>query len=284
VILITGSSGNVGSALLGELRAGGHPARAAYRSPDRTAGESGAGREAVTLDLSRPRTLPPALEDVDAIFLLAPSGPGQPRQESDLIEAARAARVSRIVKLSAWRAGEGLTPIARWHKAGEEALRSSGLAWTLLRPNFYMQNFVRQNSATIRETRSFAQPASGAAISFVDTRDIARVAARVLTSPGHDGKSYEITGPEALTYEQAAGVFSGVLGESVRFEGLPEAEARADMLRSGLPPGYADVLIEVSRAYRDGGAERVTSAVSDLTGRAPVSLAQFVRDNLPAFR
>ncbi|MGH3171521.1 MAG: SDR family oxidoreductase [Trebonia sp.] len=284
MILVTGASGNVGSALLGELRAAGHHVRAAYRSRGQVAQAVQAGHEAVIADLSRPDTLSFPLHGVDTVFLLAASGAEQPGHELGLIEAARAAGVRRVVKLSVWRADERLTPIARWHWPAEEALRSSDLAWTFLRPNFYMQNFTRQMARPIRETGSFAQPETEAAISFVDTRDIARVAARVLTTPGHDGRVYDITGPEALTYEQAAAVLSTVLGTPVRFTGLTDEEARADMLRRGLPPGYADVLIEVSRAYRHGGVEGVTSVVRDLTGRAPVSFEEFVRDNLAVFQ
>lgn len=147
-----------------------------------------------------------------------------------------------------------------------------------------MQNFTRQMAAPIRETRSFGQPAADAPISFVDTRDIARVAAHVLTTFGHNGRIYDITGPEALTYEQAAGILSAILGEKVRFRGLTDDEARTDMLARGLSAGYADALIEVSRAYRNGGAERVTSVVRDLTGRPPVDFETFVRDHQAVFR
>jgi uncharacterized protein YbjT (DUF2867 family) len=283
VILVTGASGNVGSALLGELRAAGHDVRAVYRSPDKTARDVRVGHAAVTADLSRPDTLPAALDSVDTVFLLAATGPGLAEQEANLIEAAAASGAARVVKLSVWRADERLTPIARSHFPGEERLRSSRLGWTFLRPNFYMQNFSRQMAGEIRETGSFSQPRTTAAISFVDAGDIARVAASVLTTPGHDGRVYDITGPEALTYDQAAEVFSTVLGTPVRFRGLTDDEARAAMLSRGLPAGYADTLIEVSRAYRDGGVERVTSVVRDLTGREPVSLAEFVRANRAAF-
>lgn len=284
MILVTGASGNVGSALLKELRAGGHAVRAGYHSPERARDEAAAGHDAVAIDLSRSGTLPPALAGVATVFLLAGTGAGQPGQELNLIEAAKASGAKRVVKLSVWRCDEGLTPIARGHQPGEDALRASDLAWTFLRPNFYMQNFARQMATPIRETRSFAQPAADAPISFVDTRDIARVAARVLTTSGHDGRIYDITGPEALTYDQAAGILTAVLGEKVRFRGLTDDEARTDMLARGLPPGYADALIEVSRAYRNGGVERVTSAVSDLTGRPPVSFETFVRDHQAVFR
>lgn len=284
MILVLGASGAVGSALLDELRGEGHAVRAAYHSRQQTARAADSGQDAATVDLSRPGTLRPALEGADAVFLLAATGAELTRQELNVIDAAKAAGAQHVVKLSVWRADERLTPIARLHRPGEEALQSSGISWTILRPNFYMQNFVRQMAGSIRETRSFSQPETKAAISFVDARDVARAAAQILTTAGHEGHIYDVTGPEALTYDQAAAVFSQVLGSPVRFAGLPDEEARAEMLNRRLAAGYVEALIEVSRAYRRGGAERVTSVVRDLTGHAPVSFEDFVRDNIPAFR
>lgn len=283
MILVTGASGAVGSALLEILRAAGHPVRAAYhaqRDADRAAA---AGRDAVRIDLSEPVTLSTALQDVEAVFLVAAMGRDQTRQELNLIEAATDAGIPRVVKLSVWRADEELTPIARLHRPAELALQASGLGYTFLRPNFYMQNFTRQFASSIKTVGRFAQPRADAPISFVDVRDVARVAARVLTTDGHEGRVYAVTGPEALTYDAAAEVLSQVLDRPVRFVGLTDADARAAMLDRGLPAYYADALIEVSRAYRDGGAETVTTTVRDLTGREPATFGQFVRDHRAAF-
>ncbi|WP_028921007.1 SDR family oxidoreductase [Pseudonocardia acaciae] len=283
MILVTGAGGAVGTALLGELRAGGHPVRAAYHSPAKTAEASANGIDAVTVDASDPATLAPALAGVDTVFLLGAMGSDQTTRERNVVETAKANGVERVVKLSVWRADEELTPIARLHRPVERALESSGLAWTFLRPNFYMQNFSRQFAASIRSNRAFAQPASRAPISFVDVRDIARVAARVLTSAGHDGVVYDITGPQALTYDEAAATLTEVLAEPVRFVELTDEQARAAMLQRGLPEFYADALIEVSRAYRDGGAETVTTTVRTLTDRDPVTFERFVRDHRASF-
>ncbi|HEX4216243.1 MAG TPA: NAD(P)H-binding protein [Candidatus Dormibacteraeota bacterium] len=283
LILVGGASGNVGSALLKELRQSGRPARAAYHDPSRTGRALAAGEDAVTLDLSRPETLPPALEGVDAVFLLGAMGPDQTTQELNLVEAAVAAGIRRLVKLSVWRCDEELTPIARLHRPVERALEASDLAVTLLRPNFYMQTFSRQMGPSIRERSLFAQPALEVPISFVDAADVASVAARVLTSEGHEGRVHDITGPEALTYAQAAGVMTSVLGRPIRYVALGDEEARARMLERGLPRFHADALIDVTRAYRQGGAERVTQTVRDLTGRDPIDLARFVSNHRDAF-
>ncbi|WP_344313215.1 NAD(P)H-binding protein [Fodinicola feengrottensis] len=283
MILVTGAGGTVGSALLDELSALGHQPRRAFHSPAKTALASADGLDAVTIDFGQPDTLPAAMAGVQTVFLLGTSGPSQPEHEGNMVAAARAAGVRRIVKLSAWRADEDLTPIGRFHHASEQAVRTSGLAWTFLRPNFYLQNFTRRLAASIRDTGGFAQLASDAPIAFVDARDVAAVAARVLVEPGHDEQAYELTGPAALTYAEAATAIGKVLGQPVVFRGLTAAQARAEMLADGIPAGFADILLEVSLAYQHGGADRLTTTVKDLTGREPISLERFVQDHREAF-
>ncbi|QKG21570.1 NmrA family NAD(P)-binding protein [Actinomadura verrucosospora] len=286
MILITGAGGAVGSALLDELRAAGRPARAGYRTAAKAERARAAGQEAVALDLGDPASLPPALHGVDEVFLLGAMGPHQTRHELTMVEAAAAAGVRRVVKLSVWRADEELTPIARLHHPVERALESSGLAWTFLRPNFYMQNFSRQMAASIRADGEFAQLAATAPISFVDVRDVARCAAVVFAgseSGVHDGRTYALTGPAALTYDEAAAVLSDELGRTIRYVGMSDDDARHMFLDRGLPEFHADSLVEVGRAYRDGGADTVLTTVRDLTGRHPTGFGAFVRDHRDAF-
>jgi uncharacterized protein YbjT (DUF2867 family) len=278
-ILVIGAGGSVGSVVVSELRTSGQQVRAAYHDPAAAQRDMSAGHDAIAIDLSDPGTLAPALDGAAAVFLLSATGPEQAAQGLSVVRAAQAAKAERVVQLSVWRADEELTPIARQQRPVERALEASGLGWTFLRPNFYMQNFTRQMAASISQDGTFAQPDSSAPISFVDNRDVAIAAARVLTSAGHDGRVYDLTGPQALTYDQAAAILSEILGRPIRFTGLTDEAARAGMLRRGLPASYADALIEVSRAYRDGGAERVTTAVRDLTGSEPTPFAQFVRDH-----
>ncbi|MEU8031520.1 NAD(P)H-binding protein [Streptomyces sp. NPDC049099] len=230
----------------------------------------------MTLDLGRPDTLGPALDGVGTVFLLGATGPAQTTHELNMVEAARAAG-ARVVKLSVWRADEELSPIARLHRPVEQALAASGLPWTILRPNFYLQNFLGEPS--IREAGEFSLPLITAPISFVDTGDVARAAARVLTTGGHDGRVYDLTGPQALTYAEAAEEFSAVLGRPVRHVGLSDDRARAALLGRGLPEFHVDALMGVARAYRDGGAGTVTSTVADLTGSQALGFAEFVRRN-----
>jgi uncharacterized protein YbjT (DUF2867 family) len=275
MILVTGAGGGVGTELLAQLREAGHPARGGYRSEQRALQ---AGGDAVVFDLDRPDSLAAGLDGIDALFLIGAMGPKQTEQELAAVAAATQAAVRHLVKLSVWRADELLTPIARIHRPVEEALEASGIGSTILRPNFYMQNFARQMASSISTAGEIAQPASWAPISFVDTRDVARVAAAVLTGDSHEGRVYSLTGPQALTFERAAQTFTAVLDQPCAFVELSDQEARARMLARGLPEFHADALIEVSRAYREGGAETVTDDVEQLTGRRPTSLSTFVRD------
>lgn len=284
MLLVTGAGGTVGSALVTELRAMRQPVRAAYHSARAAAAAAvDPGGDAVALDFAEPDSLRDALQGVEALFLLGAMGAEQTRLELSVVDAARAAAVSRIVKLSVWRADEQLTPIARLHRPVEEALQATGSGWTLLRPNFHMQNFSRQMAAAIRDDGVIAQPVSRAAISFVDARDVAAAAARVLTSGGHEGRVYDLTGPRALSYPQVAETFSAVLGRPVRYLAQSDAQARQGMRARGVPDFHAAALIEVAAAYRDGGAERVTTDLADLTGRPARPLEQFVRDHRSSF-
>jgi uncharacterized protein YbjT (DUF2867 family) len=275
MILVTGAGGGVGAELLAQLREAGHPARGGYRSEQRALQ---AGGDAVVFDLDRPDGLADGLDRIDEMFVVGAMGPRQTEQELAAVAAAAQAGVRHVVKLSVWRADELLTPIARIHRPVEEALEASGVAWTFLRPNFYMQNFARQMATSISTAGEIVQPASWAPISFVDTRDVARVAAAVLTGDGHDGRAYALTGPQALTFERAAQTFAAVLDQPCAFVELSDDEARARMVARGLPDFHVDALIEVSRAYRDGGAETVTDDVEQLTVRRATSLSTFVRD------
>lgn len=282
-MLITGASGTVGSALVSELRAAGQPCRAAYHSAERTERALAAGQDAVTVEMADPATLGPALDGVDAVFLLGAMGPDQTRRELNMVDAAVAAGVPRIVKLSIWRVEEELTPIAALHRPVEVALAAAPVAWTFLRPNFYHQAFTTQWAAGIRDRGLVTNALLRGPISFVDGRDVAKVAARVLVESGHDGQTYVLTGPAALTMRQATDVLSTVLGRPIRYVGMSDDEARAALASAGVPGFAAEALVEVSRVYRDGGAEQVTSTVRDLTGSDPVDFERFVRDHEAVF-
>lgn len=283
MILVTGASGTVGTALIEELKTGGHRCRAAYHSAHKAEKASAEGHDAVSLDFSEPKTLQPALAGVDTVFLLGAGAHGQAEREINVIGAAKAAGVKRLVKHSIWGAAAERFSLAKIHRQVERAVEASGIAWTFLRPNGFMQNFVHE-AATIKSQDAIYQPAGDARISHIDVRDIARVATRVLTAPGHEGKAYELSGPQALSYSEAANALSRVLDRKINYVAVSDDAARAEMLSSGMPEFYADYLLDLFRAYREGAGSQVTAEVKTITGRDPIAFEQLARDYERTFR
>ena len=283
MLLITGASGNVGRALLAELDAAGVPARAAFHSAGKAEQAKAAGRDAVAIDFAKPVTLTPALAGVDAVFLLGAGGMGQTEGEINVVNAAKAAGARRIVKLSVIGApGEGFE-FARIHHPVERAIEASGLEWTHLRPNGFMQNFVNYMAPTIKAQRAMYTTIPDAPISHIDVRDIARVAALALAHDGHAGKAYTLTGPAPFTYRDAAATIAGVTGAPVNCIGISDDDARAGMKAAGLPDFYAEYLLDLDHFYGGGAGAPVTSTVRDLTGRDATSFETFVREHREAF-
>lgn len=139
-------------------------------------------------------------------------------------------------------------------------------------------------AGSIKAKGAIYQPAADAKISHIDVRDIANVAARALTTSGHEGKSYELSGPQALSYSDAANALSRVLGKEVAYVALTDDAARAGMIGAGMPDFYADALLDLFRVYRTGAAAQVTLDVKSITGREPIAFEQFVRDHAERFR
>lgn len=283
MILVTGAGGTVGTALVEELRPEARRLRVAHHSAAKAEKAKAAGLDAVTLDFAKPQTLPPALEGVETVFLLGTGGIGQAEGETNVVHAAKAAGVKKIVKLSVLGAAGEAFSFARIHRAVERAIEASGLAWTHLRPNGFMQNFVHYMAGSIKAQGAFYLPAGDAKVSHIDARDIARVAAKALTTSGHEGRSLDLTGPQALSYAQAAEVLSRVLGKPVSYVAVSDEAAKAAMLAGGMPEFYADALIDLNQQYRKGAGSVVTTTVRDVTGREPVTFEQFAKAHASAF-
>lgn len=280
MILITGASGNVGSELVKELSRRGERFRAAYTSKEKAEKARAANVEPVVADFAKPETLASALAGVERLFLLS----ANPPSESAVVRAAKAAGVKRVVKLSVIGAPEEGFAFAKLHRAVEKEIEASGLDFTFLRPNGFMQNLVNQQAPSIRERGAFYFPAGGARISHVDVRDIARVAATALTGSGHSGKAYELTGPEALTYGDMAGTLTRVLGRPVAYVAISDDDFRKALAGAGTPPPVVEALVDLFAFYKRGGAARVSSDIEKVTGKKAVSFEQYARENAAAFR
>lgn len=278
MICVTGASGTLSSELIRQLE-GRHMAfRAAYFS--RTAADSARTRgiETVTIDYNQPATLRAAFQGCDAVFLLGPNALNQIELELNAVDAMRAAGVRHIVKQSVMGAAEEGYSLANIHRPVEKAIERSGMAWTFLRPNSFMQNAVTFMAPTIRVDSVFYSASGQARISHVDVRDIAAVAVAALTTEGHEGRIYTLTGPEALTYDEMAGELSKALGRVVRHVSLPAADLRAGMLAEGMPEPIAERMLDLERYFREGRGSTITDDVQRATGRAPRRLVDYVRD------
>lgn len=283
-VLVTGATGNVGSRVVRELRGRGVAVRALVRDPEGTAERLGASVELAPGDLSDAASVRRALEGVDAVFLACANDPRQVGYETGVIDAAATAGVGRVVKLSAFGAEIG-SSIAfwDWHARIEEHLLASGVPAAVLRPTFYMTNLLGAAEGVAREGGLFA-PAGGAGISMIDPADVAAVAAVALTTGGHEGRTYALTGPEAITYERVAGDLSSATGRRIDFVAVPDEAARRALIGAGTPEPVAGQLIGLFGLLRQGAHERTTDAVRALTGREPRTFARFAHDHAALFR
>jgi uncharacterized protein YbjT (DUF2867 family) len=283
MILITGATGNTGRALVEQLASRGVPVRALVRDRTTAGGLALPGVELVVGDLGRPETLAPALAGIRTAYLLSAADPDQVRLHSNFIEVAARAGVGHIVRQSVRGAdAASLVKLARWHAASQQQLEESGMAWTHLQPLYNMQNFFRL-AASIQSAGAFFAPMREAALSMVDARDVADVAAAVLTGHGHEGKTYVVTGPESLTFAAAARHLSSALGRAVRYADVTPEVARSGLLSMGLPGWYVDDLLQLYVFYSSGAGAVVTDAVPRLAGHAGRSFAQFAGDYRAVF-
>jgi uncharacterized protein YbjT (DUF2867 family) len=233
------------------------------------------------MDYRDPKTLA-VLEDVDRVFLVGRPTADLAALERSAVNAIKDSGVRHIVKLSAMGGREAIFP--RQHAESEDHIKSSGVPYSFLRPNGFMQNIVIYNSPTINTQNAFYGAQGDGKVSHIDIRDIAAVAVKVLTEDGHEGKAYTLTGPEALSNTRCAEIISEGVGREIRYVDLPVDEFKNALLSSGVPEWSADALIDLQRFYGWGGASAVTGDVERLLGRKPISFEQFARDYVQAFR
>jgi uncharacterized protein YbjT (DUF2867 family) len=277
-ILITGAAGNIGSAVIGELQARAEPVRAFVRDPARADAVLGDGVERAVGDFADPASIRAALDGVDRVMLCSPNHPEQAKYETNVIDAAVDAGVRRVVKIGANGAQIG-SPLEFWDAHGriERHLRESGLPSVVLHPSSYTSNLLAAAESIRHMDRLFA-PAGEAKVTLIDPRDVAAVAAVTLVEDGHDGRTYTLTGPEAVTYHEAAVQLSAAIGRQVTYVNVPDAAARDAMLQAGLLEWLADQLVILWAQLRRGAASTTTDVVRVLTGREPRAVAEFARD------
>jgi uncharacterized protein YbjT (DUF2867 family) len=285
MILVTGATGLNGQELLRRLSAQGSAVRALVRNPAKAETIAALPHvEIVQGDMAHPEALAAGLRDIDRAMLISSSDPMMLDVQTNFIDAARKAGVKHIVKLS------GIMPelnsafrFAHMHGEIEKRLEASGMAFTHLRAGEFMPAYFRQVPNITAKGAMFL-PMEEARIASIDVGDITEIAARVLTSSGHEGKTYPLTGPEALTMTEVAEKLSAATGKTIRYVNVPPDAARQAQLAAGMPPYLADALFELFAERRNGKEAKVWPDAQALLGRLPTSFDEFAGRNAAVFR
>jgi uncharacterized protein YbjT (DUF2867 family) len=282
-ILVTGATGKVGRELVRRLVDDGVEVKAGTRRPEVAAELFGEAVEVVELDYDVTATWDGAVQWADRVFLVPP--PFDPRGDERLVpflDWAVQSGARHLVLLSAM----GIEARERLAlRRIEQRVERTGVDWTFLRPNIYMQNFARGFVArSIREDGVIRLPVNDAPVSFVDGRDVAAVSARVLEDDRHFGAEYTLTGPEALDHHQVAAVIAEAAGRPVRYEPVSESAVRGVLAGEGWPDGQADTFAGLMSAIREGRRSEVTGTVEQIGGAAPTTFEAFAREHAGAWR
>jgi uncharacterized protein YbjT (DUF2867 family) len=290
-ILVTGATGTVGSEVVKQLSRDTPDIniKAAVHSVENAKKVQYDRVQAVQIDYNKPESLAGAFKNADKLFLLTHPSLKSAEHESNLVTEAKKSGIRHIVKQSVMGADlEADVGTMRLHRQAEKIIEDSGIPYTFLRPNEFMQNFVNFHSPTIKSNNAFYLPAQDAKVSIVDVRDIAAVAVKALTDDDgnyrHNNKTYLITGPEALSYYQAAEILSNTTGKKISYVNVSDEEARGAMKEAGMNDWLVNTISELYSYFRKGRATHVSSVVEEVTGKKPISFSQFAKDYAEAFR
>jgi len=283
MILVIGATGTIGREVVHLLTQKGHDVRALVHNEERASLICDSGCEMVEGDLLEPETLKDVFKGIEKVFLVTPSGPDQLDMETSAITSAKVNGVVHIVKVSVLGAHpDSPYRLARTHGRIEKLIENSGMTWTHIRPHYFMQNLL-YFSRTIKTQDAFFAPMKRGRIGLVDARDIADVAVRCLTRPGHENRAYEITGPESLSFEDIAERISDVTGRDINYIDVPLDSIKRPMIQSGYSEWVTEGMIELYSIWSTDQAADITSNVSRITGHNPIPVDRFIEDNRSAF-
>lgn len=282
MILITGATGTIGREVVRILAAGGHRVRATTRDLARAVSVP-TGVEVVKADYDDAESLAAAAAGATAVFLLSAPGPWVPRHDAAILAAARSAGVGTAVKLSAIGVGaKSDVKIGEWHGPGEQALRCSGLAWTVLRPSSFASNTLRWAGAIAAGT-PIPNPMGRGEQGVVDPADVAEVAASALTSSDHSGHTYTLTGPELLSVPDLAAQLGAVIGRTIQTVDIPPAEYREQLRGHGVDPVFLDSAVSGARFVAEGRNALLTEDVHRVLGRPARTFLSWAKDHSARF-
>ncbi len=276
-IFIANANGKIGQEVVKGLIAKGEKVRIGVRNVAKAKADF-PGAEIVPIDLDRPETLAAGVAGAKAVFSAIP-GEYLPRAESELAKAAKAAGVKRYVKLSVVGADQNETSE---HRLAEKAIEASGLDWTHLRPTFFMQNYSVAQAQSIKDTGKFYEAAADGKTAFIDARDIASVAIKALTEPGHHGQAYTLTGSQALDRNEVAALIGKAIDKPVTYVPIDDAALMTALAGAN---DYTRTLYSALYGYvRAGYTAGTVDTVEKVLGRKPIAFAQFARDHAAVWR
>lgn len=279
-ILVT--AGNVGNAVVSGLIRKGIPVRVAVRQKKENPEWDKADVQQVVFDFDKPDTMKRAFDGIEKYFSVSPVIDKFVETGISVVETAKKTGVKYIVRASVKGADDKAITFGRWHRAVEKAIESSGMNYTILQPTTFMQNHLNY-AASIKSQGTFSAPVGNGKTSFVDTRDLSAAVVEVLTTTGHEGKKYVITGSEVLSETEIAHIFSDVLGRQVKYAAVSDDDSRKAMLNTGMPKWLVDSLMELNNVTKDGYLAGVSPDLEHLLNRKPTLFRQFVQDYRSVF-
>jgi uncharacterized protein YbjT (DUF2867 family) len=278
MILVTGATGTTGRELVKLLSSQGAKVRALVRNPGKAAELKLPNVEIVPGDLSKPATLEAAFKGAEKLLLLTNAEPAQVELQHNALEAAKRAGLKHVVKISAMGADvKSPVSLGRWHGQTEEELKKSGLPYTILQPHYFMQNLMG-SAQSIKAQGAFYGAMKDGKISLIDARDIAAVAAKVLTSAGHEGKTYVLTGPEPLSMADLAGKLAAAAGKPIKYVDLPPEQLKKGLSEAGMPEWFATDMVSMQTFFATGAAAGVSPSVQELKGSPGRTFDAFARE------
>ena len=284
MILITGATGKTGSATAKSLGEKGETFRALIRNEEKKEGLESLGGEVVIGSIENTDVVNQSMQGVKTVLVLLPNSESQLALEKQLVDSAKQAGVERIVKMSSIEATPDATsPIPKLHLESEEYIKQSGLAWTMIKPNFYMQNLLA-SAGTIKEQGKIFLPMGDGKTGMIDTTDVGKVLAKVLSEDGHESMNHEITGPEILSFYEVAEIFSQVLGKQVDYVDVPMDAYKETLGQFLTNQWHLDAVIDLFKGIAEGGIEDKTDTFNELMGETPKSLSQFLAENSFIFK
>ena len=284
MILLTGATGKTGSATAKALNERGIKFRALIRNEEKREDIESLGGEVIIGSIENKEAVDQSMVDVETALILLPNSENQLSLEKQLVDSAKQAGANRVVKMSSIEATPDATsPIPRLHLESEEYIKQSGLDWTMVKPNFYMQNLLA-SAATIKDQGKIFLPMGEGKTGMIDTTDVGKVLAKVLSEDGHESMNHEITGPEILSFFEVAEIFTQGLGKQVDYIDVPLAAYKETLGQFLTNQWHLDAVIDLFKGIADGGIEEKTDTYSNLMGESPKSLSQFVSENSFIFK